>query len=161
VPPIFKIQLAYPGSLAITLRPRGWDWLEVDIADLSTHGVNVLVSLLERGEVSSLGLEQESACCATRGIEFLSLPVPDLGPPVDSDRFVNAARDLVGLIRQGKNIAVHCRQSVGRSGLLAVSVAVATELGGDEAIEAVSKARGVRVPETTAQLEWLRRYKPT
>jgi protein-tyrosine phosphatase len=160
VPPtIFEIQLRAPGTLAITPRPRGWDWLDVDIAALSTHGVNVLVSLLERDEAFDLGLELEPASCATCGIEFLSLPVPDLGAPLDSQRFIHAARYLVGSLRQGKQIAVHCRQSVGRSGLLAVSIAVAAGLGLDEAIEGVSRARGVRVPETTAQLEWLRRYK--
>jgi len=158
-PIIFEIQLGLPGTLAITPRPRGWDWLEVDIAALYTHGVNILVSLLERDEAFDLGLEQEAASCTTCGIEFLSLPVPDLGAPLDSQGFLYAAKGLVGSLRLGKQIAVHCRQSVGRSGLLAVSIAVATGLELDEAIEAVSRARGVRVPETRSQLEWLRRYK--
>ena len=118
----------------------------------------MLVSLLESDEAAELGLDDELACCSSHGIEFLSLPVPDLGVPRDSATFVIAAKDLVKLLREGTHIAVHCRQSVGRSGLLAVSVAVASgaELG--EAVETVSKARGVQVPETAIQLAWLRRY---
>ena len=158
---IFEIESRFPGTLAITPRPRGGDWLEVDIAALSFQGVNVLVSLLEAEEAFELGLEGESASCAIHGIEFLTLPVPDLGIPVDSTKFVQAATDLAGVLRKGKCIAIHCRQSVGRSGLLAASIAVAAGLGGlTDAIEAVSEARGVRVPETPAQLEWLRRYEP-
>jgi hypothetical protein len=47
--------------------------------------------------------------------------------------------------------------STGRSGLLAISVAVASghELG--EAMETISKASGVQVPETATQFTWLRR----
>lgn len=155
---VFEIPLGLPGPLAITPRPRGGDWLEVDIAALSARGVNVLVSLLEHDEASELGLEQEVAVCAACGIEFLSLPVPDLGTPHDSTAFIAAARDLARLLRGGKSIAAHCRQSVGRSGLLTVSVALAAGLELGQAVEAVSQARGVRVPETTAQMEWLRRY---
>lgn len=155
---IFQIPLHCVGVLAITRRPRGCDWLEVDVAALSAGGVNVLVSLLEKDEAAELGLHDESACCATHGIEFVSLPVPDLGAPRDSAEFVVAATDLAQLLREGKHIAVHCRQSIGRSGLLAVSVAVASGLELGEAIETVSRARGIQVPETPTQLEWLRRY---
>jgi protein-tyrosine phosphatase len=155
---IFQIPLPGIGMLAITPRPRGGDWLEVDVAALSAGGVNMLVSLLETDEAAELGLDDELACCASYGVEFLSLPVPDLGVPRVSETFVMAATDLAKLLREGKHIAVHCRQSVGRSGLLAVSVAVASGLELGEAVETVSKARGVQVPETPTQLAWLRRY---
>jgi protein-tyrosine phosphatase len=144
--------------LAITPRPRGGDWLEVDLASLSERGINVLVSLLEFDEAAELGLTDESTCCATHGIEFLSLPVPDLGSPHDSETFVTAVINLARLLREGKRIAVHCRQSVGRSGLLAVAVAVASGLELSVAVETVSKARGVQVPETLTQLTWLRQH---
>lgn len=144
--------------LAMTLRPRGGDWLEVDLGALSLRGINVLVSLLERDEAAELGLADESASCAAQGIEFLSLPVPDLEPPRDSETFLRAAINLARLLREGKHIALHCRQSVGRSGLLAVSVAVASGLNLDDAIEAVSEVRGVLVPETPMQLTWLRQH---
>jgi protein-tyrosine phosphatase len=128
------------------------------LAALSAEGVNLLVSLLESDEAAELGLEGELTSCATHGIEFLSLPVPDLGAPRDFSEFVKAATDLAQLLRDGKHIAVHCRQSVGRSGLLTVSVAVASGLGLDQAVEIVSVARGVQVPETSTQLAWLRRF---
>ena len=154
---LFKIPIGVPGTLAITPRPRGGDWLDDDIAALSTSGVGVVVSLLVRDEQTELGLENEAAACLALGVEFIALPVPDLGAPLDSSEFAQAVQGLVARLRAGKSMAVHCRQSVGRSGLLAVSIAVAVGVTLESAIEQVSAARGVRVPETAVQGEWLRR----
>jgi protein-tyrosine phosphatase len=152
---IYKIPMDLPGTLAITPRPRGGDWLDDDVAALAAEGVGVLVSLLGRDEQIELGLESEAAACGTHELEFVALPVPDLGVPVDTAQFVHAARHLATLIRTGTYVAVHCRQSVGRSGLLAVSIAVATGITLEAAIEAVTAARGVPVPETAVQSDWL------
>jgi protein-tyrosine phosphatase len=119
----------------------------------------VLVSLLGRDEERELGLEQEAAISDTNGIEFVALAMPDLGTPPHSEEFVQSVAKLVTLLRGGKRIAVHCRQSVGRSGLLVVSMAVAAGIPLEAAIEAVSVARGVRVPETPVQLAWLRQHR--
>jgi protein-tyrosine phosphatase len=154
---IFRIPLHIPGTLAITPRPRGGDWLDDDIAALASQGVRVLVSLLRGDEQIELGLENEAAACVAQGVEFIALPVPDLGAPIDSSEFVQVVDDLAAQLRAGMSVAVHCRQSVGRSGLLAVSIAVAVGVTLESALEAVSTARGVRVPETPAQAEWLRR----
>jgi protein-tyrosine phosphatase len=155
---IYEIPLGLPGALAITPRPRGGDWLDVDIEALSLQNVGVLVSLLEVDEASELALDGEATSCATYGIEFCELPVPDLGIPSDSSEFIRAATNLVEQLRLGKRIAIHCRQSVGRSGLLATAVMVAAAVALDDAIRIVSKARGVPVPETAIQLQWLRQH---
>src|SRR5688572_14986882 len=105
-PTIFQIPLHCAGMLGITPRPRGGDWLEVDVAALSARGVNVLVSLLDNDETVELGLVDESAYCVALAVEFLSLPVPDLGAPHDAAKFVTAATTLAGRLREGKNVAV-------------------------------------------------------
>ena len=51
----------------------------------------------------------------------------------------------------GKNVALHCRQSVGRSGLIATALLVNSGIKAGEAIQIVSSARGVSVPETREQ----------
>ncbi len=154
---IFRIPVGIPGTLAITPRPRGGDWLDDDIAALAAQGVGVLVSLLRTDEQLELGLENEAATCLAHGIEFIALPVPDLGAPIDSREFMQAVQGLATLLRGGAGVAVHCRQSVGRSGLLAVAIAVAVGVPLESAIREVSAARGVPVPETTVQSDWLRR----
>lgn len=54
---IFKIPIGVSGTLAITSRPRGADWLDGDIAALAAEGIGVLVSLLGTDEQLELGLE--------------------------------------------------------------------------------------------------------
>jgi protein-tyrosine phosphatase len=154
---IFPIPIPVAGSLAIVPRPRGGDWLEDDVRRFLLHDIQVVVSLLCDSERSELGLEQEAAACSRHDIEFISLPVPDLSAPLDTGQFIEAVHRLATLVRGGTRIAVHCRQSVGRSGLLAVSVAIACGMALQTALEMVSKARGVSVPETAAQMDWLQR----
>jgi protein-tyrosine phosphatase len=153
---IFRVPLDGAGTLAITPRPRGGDWLGDDIEALAAGGVDILVSLLTAEEEIELGLQAEPAVCAAHGVEFVSSPLPDRGAPADTRGFVEHVRRLVMALRAGKSVAVHCRQSVGRAGLLATSVAVALGLTVESAIERVSAARGVQVPETVAQHDWLR-----
>jgi protein-tyrosine phosphatase len=154
---IFQISIDAPGTVSITARPRGGDWLEDDVAGLAQQGVGVVVSLLCADEQVELALEEEAAICSKHDIEFISLPVPDLGVPHDTEEFVAAIYRLVRLVRAGSNIAVHCRQSIGRSGLLAVSIVMALGMTLEPALECVSNARGVRVPETDEQRRWLQR----
>jgi hypothetical protein len=70
-----------PGRLAIMARPRADDWLEVDVTEWRTSGVDLVVSLLEREEVSELGLQREAKLCRACGIEFISFSIPDRGVP--------------------------------------------------------------------------------
>jgi protein-tyrosine phosphatase len=130
--------------------------LDDDIAALARQGIGVLVSLLRQDEQDELALQEESASCVRHRIAFVPLPVPDLGVPPDAASFIRAVHELVVLLRGGAGVAIHCRQSVGRSGLLAVSMLVACGSQLETAIETVSVTRGVRVPETEAQREWLR-----
>jgi protein-tyrosine phosphatase len=125
---------------------------------LRRQGIDVLVSLLGLDEAAELGLADEPVACDAAGLEFLGFPIPDFGTPNDALKFIQTSNDLVGLIRMGKSIAVHCRQGIGRSGLLAVSVLLGTGVPLEAAIDAVSQARGVPVPEAPAQVEWLRQH---
>lgn len=152
---LFAIPIDAPGALAIATPPRGGDWLTDDLECLALDGVDTLVSMLCIDEQVELGLENEGALCALHGLQYSSVPVPDLASPPDSDRFLAAVRDISSLLRAGQTVAVHCQQSTGRSGLLAVSVAVALGATLERALEDVSEARGVPVPETPAHLDWL------
>lgn len=154
---IFKIQMDSPGALAISPRPRGGEWLDDDVAALAQAGIGVLVSLLCADEESSLGLQHEAVVCGRHNIEFISLPVSDMCAPDEESDFIEEVHRLARLIRGGASVAVHCRQSIGRSGVLAVSIAIAIGIDLESALDAVSAARGLRVPETREQVDWLRR----
>jgi protein-tyrosine phosphatase len=155
---IFRIPLSGPGSLAIATRPRGDGSLSSDIAALRQQGIDLLVSLLCADEAGWLGLTGEPAACEAAGLEFLAVPVRDFETPDSPLEFIKTVRGLVGLLRQGRSIAVHCRGGIGRSGMLAVSILVGTGVQLHSAIETVSRARGVDVPEAPGQKDWLRQH---
>jgi len=152
---IFPIPIDAPGTLAIVTCPRGGEWLTDDLERLALAGVDILVSLLVIDELVDLDLENAPALCALHGLRYSSVPVPDLGSPPDSARFVDAVMQIASAVRAGQNVAVHSRQSIGRSGLFAVSVMVALGARLERALGDVSEARGVPVPQTPAQLAWL------
>ena len=124
---------------------------------MARRGIGVLVSLLREDEQRELRLEDEATACSRCQIDYIAVPVPDLGAPLDSGLFVQTVRGLADRLRDGAHLAVHCRQSVGRSGMLAVSIAITLGSPLDSALDIVSRARGVSVPETKEQFDWLRR----
>ena len=50
------------------------------------------------------------------------------------------------------------RQGIGRSGLLAAALLVSSSVDPDAAIRRVSDARGLPVPETAQQKEWITKF---
>jgi len=118
-------------------------------------GVGVVVSLLERDEAAQLELEHEGEVVRLNGIDFISFPIPDRGVPASLLLALPLLKKIAGALEEGKNVAVHCRQGIGRSGMIAAGVLMSSGLGTEDAIKAVSNARGVPVPETPAQVEWL------
>ena len=148
-PSIYPVPLAAPGRLFIMPKPSG-EWLGEDIAHYRDLGVDVVVSMLEQTEAASLGLSNECVVCADHGVDFLSFPIADRGLP-EAEAFKVLVRDVTNRIEDGQSVAVNCRAGIGRSGML-VSVVLAGFLGtAEEAIQTVSEARGVEVPDTAAQ----------
>jgi len=146
------------GRLAVMPRPRGGDWLEDEIRSLRQSGVAVLVNLLTPEEMAELDVEQEAAYCAAGGIAFLSFPISDRGVPESGRETLNLVRSLAALLDDGKAVAVHCRQGVGRSALVAACVLAAFGEAPDAALEQVARARGCPVPDTPEQRDWVRRF---
>jgi protein-tyrosine phosphatase len=152
---IYPIKAAAPNRIAIVARPRGGDWLCDEIRALSREGIGVLVSMLTEEESTELGLESESDDCVAAAITFVNLPVPDRSVPPDSNDFLHAVERLAQLAREGQYIGVHCRASIGRSSVLAVSVLMRLGWGANEAFDAVEAARGCPIPDTPAQRQWV------
>lgn len=137
-------------------RPRGGDWLEDEIKGWRGTGLDVIVSLLENDEAAQLDLAHESGVVESNGIRFFSFPIPDLGIPVSTQEALSLLGDLATALDRGQNVAIHCRQGIGRSGLVAASLLVISGIGAEKAIEVVSAARGMAVPETLEQLQWIK-----
>jgi protein-tyrosine phosphatase len=157
-PTLYEIERIGSGRLAVMGRPRAGDWASDEFAGLARLGVTEIISLLESSEARELGLAEEPAFCATAGIRFHSFPITDRGVPASPEDLSRLACQLYHLCAGGSFAAIHCRAGIGRSGLVGAAVLLHGGLTVASALSAISKARGVLVPDTTAQSDWLSRY---
>jgi protein-tyrosine phosphatase len=148
----------WPGRLALAVRPRGGDWLEDEIASWRRDGINVVLSLPTPEEEHDLDLKTERREAKAQGIEFLSFPIPDREVPNSKTEMTSALEKLDGALSSGKSVVVHCRQGIGRTGLIAACLLVSRGLTPETAVNRLSAARGVAVPETSEQRDWIDRY---
>lgn len=160
-PQLFWLPGPWRGHLAIAARPRGDDWLEDEALSWRRAGIDAVVSLLEPDEAEPLGLASEDREFSGAGIEFISFPIPDRGIPQSGARAIALLKDIVRRLEGGQAVAIHCRQGIGRSGLFASGALIVAGMEPDEAVEAVSSARGLPIPETDQQLRWIHDLSPT
>lgn len=92
---------------------------------------------------------------AANGIDFLSLSIPDRGIPTSLPGALALMARMASALDTGKNVAVHCRQGIGRSGLIAAGILAISGISAEQAIRTVSAARGLTVPETNDQRLWI------
>ncbi len=124
-------------------------------------GIDAVVSLLTADEEAHFGLERERPSCEANGVGFYSLPIIDRGVPSSDTDTARLLGKLNTELTNGKNIAVHCRQGIGRSGLIAAGLLVEKGLSPAEAIRRVSSARHLPVPETPEQRAWIDSFAAT
>ncbi|MBI3048942.1 MAG: dual specificity protein phosphatase family protein [Acidobacteria bacterium] len=154
-PKVFWVVGPWCGRLGILPRPRGGDWLEDETLAWREAGIDLVVSLLEPEEEAQFVLQGEAAATAASGIDFRPFPIPDRGVPVSRESVADLADEITSALETGRNVAVHCRQGIGRSGLIVGGVLVAAGKDLDTALEAIKESRGVEVPETEEQRRWL------
>src|SRR5262249_9722902 len=84
-----------------------------------------------------------------------SFPIVDRGVPVSRTAALEFARKLEALLAAGRTVAIHCRQGIGRSALLAACVLALSGVAPDATFQRLSAARGCSVPEPAEQREWV------
>jgi protein-tyrosine phosphatase len=148
--------------LAIATRPRGGDWLDDEVSYGRRAGIDIVVSLLESDEADQLDLVDEQRAAEAQGIRFISFPIPDRGVPASAPAAISLMNGIASALDEGRNVVVHCRQGVGRSGLIAAGILATSGMQPTQAVELVGAARGLTVPETSEQRLWLQelRLKP-
>jgi protein-tyrosine phosphatase len=155
---LYWINGPWPGKLAVSSRPRGGDWLGDEIGSWQRAGIARVVSLLTAEEERDLDLANEADEVRARGMKFISLPIPDRGVPNSQSEVTAVLEKLDADLASGSGAVIHCRQGIGRSGLLAVCLLVSKGLDPQKAVEVVGFARGVDVPETEEQRGWIDHY---
>jgi protein-tyrosine phosphatase len=129
------------------------------VSEWCKTGIDVVVSLLTEAEVVEFHLETERELCEGHGIRFIAFPILDRGVPT-SERAVDLTRDLDQSLTQGKTIALHCRQGIGRSALIAACLLAAAGEDVNTAFRRIGDARGFAVPDTVEQEHWVAEFAP-
>ena len=152
---LYWIDGPWSGRLAILPRPRGGDWLEDDIRSWLHTGLDVVVSLLTRDEIVDLDLAREAELCQANGIQFVSFPITDRSVPPSQKAASELVTSLHQVLAEGKSLAIHCRQGIGRSAIIAACLLIFSGIAPETAFQHLSAARGCAVPETIEQREWV------
>lgn len=147
--------------LAIVARPRPDECLADDLAALKRGGIDVLVSFLSDEENAELGLIEEHRLAEQAGLHFISYVIPDRQVPGDIRGFRELVSRLAEQVRAGQRIGAHCRGCIGRSTVLIASLMIALGSDGEAALRKIERARGLAVPDTPEQRQWILDFRPT
>ncbi len=152
---------SWPGKLALAARPRGGEWLHDELTNWRREGVHTVFSLLTPEEEQDLDLTHEKRETQAHGMTFRSFPIPDRQVPDSETRLARVLEKLDNELASGTNVVLHCRQGIGRSGLVAACLFVTKGLDTKAAIKRLSAARGAPVPETNEQRRWIDHFAST
>ena len=153
-----------PGRIGITIAPgkRTPDgkWardLDRDLSVLRTqYGTDRLVSLIEPFEYRLLHIVALPARARAASIAQTRFAIRDVDIPRPTQRnaYIALIRGIVGNLRDGETVVIHCRGGVGRSGTVATSILNAR---GHTPAQAVRRVRDARVPYAVSrkQLGWV------
>lgn len=143
------------GTLHIMGKPSGGENLRDDISILSRNGYSLIVSLLEADESYDVELNQQESLCSEQSLAFHSFPIKDRSVPQELSPFLDSVEFIFGQISNGAKTIVHCRAGIGRSGIYSVALLIRSGLNASDAFALVSKARGLTIPDTQIQIDWI------
>jgi predicted protein tyrosine phosphatase len=152
---VFWLAGPWKGRLGIVPRPRGAEWLDDETRAWREVGIDIVVSLLEPDEAAELSLAGESASSGASDVEFRSFPIPDRSVPHSREAVAQLVDQMTDALQVGKSVALHCRQGIGRSAIVAAAALIAGGEDAETAIKAIRRSRGLEVPETDAQRQWI------
>lgn len=130
-----KEALPLPGKLGMTISPGkkqtfGWSAhhdrdLKLDLTTLrKKFGINTLVSLIEESELKELKTPHLLKAADDSGIGPIWYPIPDMSAPSDFVTSMELIEELYDQLESGRNIAIHCKGGLGRTGCIAACLLV-------------------------------------
>ena len=154
-PSIYIVEPIGSGFVAVMARPAPGEWLAEELEAIAEFGIHRVVSLLELNESEELGLGGEADTCKTCDMDFVSYPIADRGLPKSISNFSEFTHMLYETTGRGINTVIHCRAGIGRIGIVTAGVLLQAGFEPDNAFEHISNARGMAVPDTEEQRNWV------
>lgn len=137
-----------PGTQQVPM-PQALDQLQL----AGAHGV---VTLMTNEELKALDLASLGARIEARGMRWFHLPILDDEAPdaAFEQAWRQALPPLIALLRDGKQLAIHCRGGSGRTGLVAAALLMELGQPRQEAMAAI-RARRPKAFTLTCHRHWL------
>lgn len=119
--PMDMLKLENGASLIFTACP-GTQGVSVkdSLAQLKDAGAKAVVSLTPDSELQKLKATELGKYCEQLKLAWFQVPIYDDAGPESAffDAWQQHKSTLIGLLRQGNTLAVHCRGGAGRTGLM-------------------------------------------
>ncbi len=137
-----EIPIGTPGKLYHGGRYMGQGEIEKSFEDLKSKNVTVIWNLLE----DSAGWKDES-----ENFEIvIATPIRDYGLPNNKTKFFEDAKYVLALLKEGRNVYVHCMAGHGRTGTAVATLLIMSGMSIVDGIEmAIDNCHG---PETEDQI---------
>lgn len=119
------------------------DRIENDLQSIRNWGAAAIVTLLELRELAMLGVADLPDRVHSMNMHWLHLPIKSMDLP--DETFENgwklAGPQLLQLLSDGQRILIHCKEGVGRSGVVAARILIESGVDPATALRTVRKAR--------------------
>ena len=133
-----------PGKHDDSLYGGRWERdLDVDLDVIARWQPSAMVTLIEDHEFRLLHVPLLGEGVRARNIEWHHLPIVDVEPPDArfESRWRTSGPKLLGYLRAGGRVLVHCRGGLGRAGTVAARLLIELDAPNKEAVALVRKAR--------------------
>jgi ADP-ribosyl-[dinitrogen reductase] hydrolase len=128
--------------------------LAADLSAISSWDADILLTLVEDHEFARLGVPNFADLAAVTKFTWHRLPIADFQTPdaAAMATWQHVGPDVLGVLRRGGRVAIHCAAGLGRTGTIAAKLLVALGQSPDDAIAAVRAARPgtIETPEQEA-----------
>ncbi len=155
------------GKIGVTFAPGKHDlgsmsgpWardLAADLDAIVAWPARTLVTLIEPHEFDLLRIPGLGEEARRRGLDWLHLPISDVGTPDPAfeAEWPAHSETLRARLARGENIVVHCRGGLGRAGMISARLLAETGVDPEDAMARVRAVRPGAI-ETRAQENWVR-----
>lgn len=119
------------------------DRIDADLQNIKNWGASVIVTLLEIRELAMLGIADLPGKALALNLLWLHLPIRNMGLPdsLFEESWKWAGPRLLELLREGQRVLIHCKEGIGRSGIVAARLLIESGVDPASAVKIVRKAR--------------------
>jgi protein-tyrosine phosphatase len=151
-----------PGKLDSAAMTGAWARdLSADLDVIAAWGARLVLTLVTQHELEALQVPNLGSEVQNRGLEWRHLPIADYSVPTPAfeHEWATHGKEIRALLRDGKDIVVHCKGGLGRAGMIAARLLVELGVPPDRAIQQVRRARGKGAIENSDQEKLIARTK--